>query len=547
MAQRRRKPAEDDDDDNNDNEEEEELDELEAAEQSMRRASKKSKSSSDRTQSKSRSRKGKGKERERRRGDDDEEGEEDGNEEDGEPDENGDGVGDGEGAGKKAKAKAKTFTEGDISEKARELVRFAICNEGSKKLLKRDDINKKVMGPGQARNLDAVLKKANKYLRKTFGMQLVPLYPREMDDDDGADDVNNANGNNADEQDDEGEGSGDADGADDDDDDDQERRRKKKKRAAAAAKKRAAAAKAKAKTGGGAGAGSGPAKSFALRTLLPDALVRAAVAPAPFEPEVDARNVADLQAALGSGGAKRHEWKEWKMTRDEIVDWQTGPEQRTLMGILHIVLALIMVNERVLTDEQLTNHLKRIDLRLDTPLPLGPSAIRADKQTLSTFLATLSKQGYLEKTKLANPVAAAAGKGRSTQTQTQATQAQTQRGRQTQRNGGDNDDGPDGAPGGGGGGQSGNPNEEWRWGSKAYAEIGEQGMLEFIKDFYANLAGAGAGERGGGGRGTQGAGAGVGVGSKDPAKLEKEIIKGTTGGKQGAVLQVARDGERQDE
>jgi hypothetical protein len=414
-------------------------------------------------------------------------------------------------------------------------------------------------------------------------MQLVPLYPREIEDDDDAD--GGANDNDAEEG---AEGEEEASGDDDDEDhDDEERRRKKKKKKAAAARKRAAAAAANAKgkgKGKGAGASSGPAKSFALRTLLSDELVRAAVEPAAFEPEMDARNVGDLRAALGDGGMKKQEWAEWKMTRDEIVDWQTGPEQRTLMGILHIILALIMVNERVLTDgepirpsplctsarrlvlvlvliqrvltrltslsipmwcglgsaEQLTNHLKRIDLRLDTPLPLGPSAIRADKQTLSTFLSTLSKQGYLDKTKLANPVAAAAGKGRATQTQTQtqATQAQTQRGRQTQQRN-DNDDAADGAAGGGsGGGQSGNPNEEWRWGPRAYAEVGEKSMAEFIKDFYVNLAGAGAGGRGGG-RGTQGAG--VGVGGKDPAKLEKEIIKGTTGGKQGAVLQVARE------
>ena len=65
-------------------------------------------------------------------------------------------------------------------------------------------------------------------------------------------------------------------------------------------------------------------------------------------------------------------------------------------------------------------------------------------------------------------------------------------------------------------------------------------MAEFIKDFYVTLVGGGAGGRGARG-GTQGGA--VGLGDKDPAKLEKEIIKGTTGGKQGAAhaLQVARE------
>jgi hypothetical protein len=74
-------------------------------------------------------------------------------------------------------------------------------------------------------------------------------------------------------------------------------------------------------------------------------------------PDVDAnhpnntdRFMEDVQAELGSAGMNRDELKDWKIGRDEILDWRTGPEQRTLMGVLNVILALIMVNERVLTD-----------------------------------------------------------------------------------------------------------------------------------------------------------------------------------------------------
>ena len=58
-------------------------------------------------------------------------------------------------------------------------------------------------------------------------------------------------------------------------------------------------------------------------------------------------------------------------------------------------------------------------------------------------------------------------------------------------------------------------------------EVGEVGIADFIKDFYANLAQ----EEEDGGR----------AGIKDARVLDKEILKGTTGGGKGKKLQNARE------
>jgi hypothetical protein len=189
--------------------------------------------------------------------------------------------------------------------------------------------------------------------------------------------------------------------------------------------------------------------------------------------------------------------------------------------------------------EQLMNHLKRLDLRLNTVLPLNPNALNPDKQTLNVFLAQLIKQQYLEKTKVAAPSGGTAGnalgtgKGGSTQANG------TQRARATQSTRG----GADAAAAGGedGIGAGGSADKEWRWGPRAFIEIGEVGILNFVKDFYATLTSDGEDvvQRGGGGA-NQRVASNAARGAKDPRVLEKEILKGTTGGK-GKKLQDARE------
>ena len=166
------------------------------------------------------------------------------------------------------------------------------------------------------------------------------------------------------------------------------------------------------------------------------------------------------------------------------------------------------------TTEQLQNHLKRLDLRFDTRLPLNPAALRPEKQTLSTFLQALLRQQYLERTILSSGPPKAkpgASQGAGTQTQrvrsTQATQKQAAEE-----------------------GLGGDPNSEWRWGARALREFGEDGVASFIKDFYRSVN-ASAGGRG------------VNANYKDGKTLLTEITKGATGNKSEDGLIPARDEE----
>jgi hypothetical protein len=172
-----------------------------------------------------------------------------------------------------------------------------------------------------------------------------------------------------------------------------------------------------------------------------------------------------------------------------------------------------------LNAEQLQNHLKRLDLRLETQLPLDPSAIKPEKQTLSTFLQALIRQQYLERTKLAG----APAKSRATNGSTQGGSTQTQvvrvRATQTsQRN--QQQQAEDGL--------TGDPNSEWRWGPRAFKEFGEDGVASFIKDFYRSHAHSI-----------------TMVGNERPQKDGKtlfgEIARGATGGKPDTGLIGARE------
>lgn len=163
--------------------------------------------------------------------------------------------------------------------------------------------------------------------------------------------------------------------------------------------------------------------------------------------------------------------------------------------------------------EQLQNHLKRLDLRYDTKLPLSPTAVRPDKQTLSTFLQALIRQQYLERTKLASGAKAKSGASQAASTQTQrvrSTQA-------TQKQAAEE-------------GLGGDPNSEWRWGPRALREFGEDGVASFIKDFYRSV------NHSAGGRAANG-------NQKDGKTLLTEITKGATGNKSEDGLIAAREEE----
>jgi hypothetical protein len=237
-------------------------------------------------------------------------------------------------------------------------------------------------------------------------------------------------------------------------------------------------------TGNGSGAGGGdggnnkkapPTNLYVLRSTL-DAKVVAAAASIASEVEDD-EDEDDDHVPRGRDTADLQEWQ-----RDEgaVLEWKKA-DQRALMGILHVILSLILVNGRILGDGmlcpslfygkdipnerpltdagELHKHLRRLGLSDSTVLPLDPSAAHPGTVTLGSYLNVLQRQGYLEKTK--SSLGARMG----------VTQQPNQRDGQ----------------------QADDQSAEWRWGARAELEIGEKSIVQgFIGEIYKSREREGA-------------------------------------------------------
>lgn len=104
---------------------------------------------------------------------------------------------------------------------------------------------------------------------------------------------------------------------------------------------------------------------------------------------------------------------------------------------------------------QLRTYLKRLQLPLEAHPPTTVSGPAGYKTTIDAYLAQLIKQSYLEKQK-ANATGSQGGQKRM---------------RGGAAVGGDNNE----------------YNLEWKWGSRAIAEIGEEGIGGFIVDFMHHI------------------------------------------------------------
>ncbi|KAG1748125.1 MAGE-domain-containing protein [Suillus lakei] len=67
--------------------------------------------------------------------------------------------------------------DAELDRKASDLVRYALFMEQKRALIRREDINKKVLG-SNSRSFNPVLERAQKLLKKTFAMELVELQSR---------------------------------------------------------------------------------------------------------------------------------------------------------------------------------------------------------------------------------------------------------------------------------------------------------------------------------------------------------------------------------
>ncbi|GAA5875109.1 hypothetical protein JCM1840_007256 [Sporobolomyces johnsonii] len=229
-------------------------------------------------------------------------------------------------------------------------------------------------------------------------------------------------------------------------------------------------------------AGKNPTKAWILRSTLPTPLLRysATHSSSNFSTPLTAGSEDASRKSL------RHELAAWEADEEALVSpaeeggvlRDAKREEGGAYGVLGVILALILVNGKVLGDDQLISFLRRLQLYPSSIIPLTLASPHPQHLTLSAYLALLTKQQYLERGK----------SGQAAQTG-QAARGRTQGPSRTQRTTAD------------GVQESGDPSVEWRWGSRAEAEIGEEGVGKFVKVIFE--AGA-QGHQGGGKRGKTG-------------------------------------------
>ncbi|CAA7264566.1 unnamed protein product [Cyclocybe aegerita] len=304
--------------------------------------------------------------------------------------------------------------DSEVTHKANDLVRLALFMEHKRAVLRRDDINKKVLGPN-ARSFNRVFELAQKKLREVFGMELVELPTRAGLEKDG-------NEEGADEP-----------------------------RLETGLKKKANAL------------GS---KSYIIRSCLDPALIELA---AQTDEDVLAEEAGDqgtlypsaLSDDEGDGGDDEDGPPKFY---GSLIAWSRA-DQLGSTGILYVILALLLANGRVMSDMDLRRHLKTLHLSSNPashPVKFNASAtVRA--LTLDTYLSTLLRQGYLDRQQIGGE-AAKKGKKSGAGSKRLRTQAEDlEEGRMY----------------------------EWRWGARAFCEVGEEAVAKFIAQFMVESEGDG--------------------------------------------------------
>ncbi|KAI0074878.1 hypothetical protein K474DRAFT_1625296 [Panus rudis PR-1116 ss-1] len=137
-----------------------------------------------------------------------------------------------------------------------------------------------------------------------------------------------------------------------------------------------------------------------------------------------------------------------------ILAWQYA-DQLGSIGILHVILALILVNGRAISDSDLWTLLKRLRLQPNSTIPLS-SQTTHQSVTTEAFLTQLIRQGYLDHRRIGEQKGGAGKKRGRIVAATQATNGEEEN------------------------------NYEWRWGPRAMSEVGEVGISRFVAEFIVN-------------------------------------------------------------
>ncbi|KIK95751.1 hypothetical protein PAXRUDRAFT_826703 [Paxillus rubicundulus Ve08.2h10] len=132
-----------------------------------------------------------------------------------------------------------------------------------------------------------------------------------------------------------------------------------------------------------------------------------------------------------------------------IISWSTA-DQLAALGLLHVVLALILVSGRSISELELRGNLKRLRIPSSGTIPMNAQSTHR-AMPIDTYLSQLMRQGYIDRVRLGDNKAAGWKRGRGPAA--------------TQVNADDNQA------------------YEWRWGTRAHSEIGEQAIASFVAEF----------------------------------------------------------------
>ncbi|KAF8876784.1 MAGE family-domain-containing protein [Gymnopilus junonius] len=305
--------------------------------------------------------------------------------------------------------------DSEISRKVNALVRLALFTEHRRAVLRRDEINKKVLG-SNSRVFNQVFAEAQQKLKSTFGMELAELPTRAGLDQDGAEEGPN------------------------------------EAQLATGVKKKANAL------------GS---KTYILRSTLDPVLVEHAAQTEEDILEEEAGDQATLFPALNLSDEEDDSDEDAERIPKyygSVIAWSKS-DQLGSMGILYVILALVLVNGRVIADGDLRRSLKTLHLPSNPAVhPVrhsSSSTLRA--LSLDTFLSNLLKQGYLDRQQVGGDTGKK-GKKSGGGAKRLRTQAEDQEAGKI---------------------------FEWRWGSRAFSEVGEQNIANFVAEFMVVTDGEG--------------------------------------------------------
>ncbi|KAG8785245.1 hypothetical protein FRC12_017811 [Ceratobasidium sp. 428] len=202
-------------------------------------------------------------------------------------------------------------------------------------------------------------------------------------------------------------------------------------------------------------------KTYIVRSALDASLIALANKP---DPDITAAGQADLDRLATRNNLVNADDDEiiaaFSRAGTSILGWDLGGEgESDWYNIMCVVLGLVLVNGRSVADHTLKRLVKPLGLTPTAEMLLPISTPRR-RMRFQDFLNHLTKLGYLERQRA---VTANAGN----------TQQPRKRGRQSQPTQDDDEDGSA---------------FEWRWGSRAHAEIGEQSVAEFMVDFMVERA-----------------------------------------------------------